>query len=503
MNKESLITARGLGIKFDARSKRDDFRSISFNFLQGKLGNREEFWALKKIDLEAHTGEVLGIIGSNGAGKSTLCKVIAGILKPDRGEISIRARVSALLSMGAGFDKELSGRENIYLNGMMIGIKKEEIQKYYEEILEFSGLEEFIHQPIKNYSSGMKSRLGFSIAAMLNPEVLVLDETLNTGDLAFRDRATEKIKELVTKAKMVIIVSHSIDYIEQNCTRVIWINEGRVEYEGDPATVAERYRATVSTKKKKKRILRLNETQSNIKEEIVIKAEDLGVKFRLGKKDFWSLKDVNFSIKKGEIVGVIGHNGAGKTTLCRTLSGIYRPDQGKVYTNGKTTALLTLGAGFNRQLTGLDNIILNGLMMGIPKKKIYSLLEEIIDFAQLGEHIHRPIKDYSSGMRSRLGFSIAAATQPELFIIDEALSAGDMEFQEKSSARIQEMIENAKAVIVVTHSMKFVQKVCTRALWFHKGKLLFDGDAKEAVERYKEKVKFKGKKNDVLRNIKK
>src|SRR5699024_3238563 len=157
--------------------------------------------------------------------------------------------------MGAGFDRDLTGKENVYLNGMMMGMKKNNIKEFYEEIHEFSGLGDFINRPIKNYSTGMRARLGFSIAAMLNPEILVLDETLNTGDLGFRDRATEKIKEIVSRAKMVIIVSHSIKYIENNCSRVIWVKGGRVEAEGDPHEIAALYKESVPKRKKKRPVI--------------------------------------------------------------------------------------------------------------------------------------------------------------------------------------------------------------------------------------------------------
>ncbi|WP_350342403.1 ATP-binding cassette domain-containing protein [Proteinivorax tanatarense] len=483
MKQDIVIEAKNIGVKYDSRLKREDIRTLSYDLLTGDKSNKD-FWALKDISFNGYKGEVLGIIGSNGAGKSTLCKTIAEILKPDKGTIKVDGKVSALLSMGAGFNRQLSGKDNIYLNGMMMGMARSEVKEFYQEILEFSGLGDFIHQPIKNYSSGMRARLGFSIAAMLNPETLVLDEALNTGDLEFAKRASKKIKDLVSRAKMVIIVSHNIKFIKKNCTRAIWIDSGVIAAEGHPEEVAKKYRESVPKRKKKKKVVELKETQSAVKENKVVVAKNLSIKFKIGKKDFWSLKDVSFKVREGDILGVIGHNGAGKTTLCRTISGIYRPDEGSLYTEGATTALLSIGAGFNRHLTGMDNIILSGMMMGISKEEIFQLRDEIIEFANLEKHINKPVKHYSSGMRSRLGFSIAAAVQPELFIIDEALSAGDMEFRAKASERIQEMITDAKAVIVVTHNMKFVEKICTRAIWINKGNLMFDGSPKEAVERY-------------------
>ncbi|EEG77532.1 ABC transporter ATP-binding protein [Dethiobacter alkaliphilus] len=495
---EKVITAQNLGIKYDSSHRREDIRSLSFEILLGRRMKSEDFWALNGVSFDGFAGEVLGVIGSNGAGKTTLCKTISGILRPDKGSININGEVSALLSMGAGFKNELTGRENVFLNGMMLGIPKKEIKKFYNSIHQFSGLGDFIQQPVKYYSSGMRARLGFSIAAMLEPEILVLDETLSTGDMEFGKKASQKIKELVEKAKMVIVVTHNIGFIEKNCTRAVWIDAGTVKADGAPEEVAALYKQSIPERKKKRKILQVTETISQVKDKEVVTVKNLGVKFKLGKNTFWPLKNVDFSIKEGEIVGIIGHNGAGKSTLCRALCGIYKPDEGSVKVKGDTSALLGLKTGFNNQLSGSDNIILNGLMMGIPKKKIFALKEEIIDFAELSGHIDKPVKHYSSGMRSRLGFSIASSIQPDLFIIDEALSAGDISFQEKASERMQEMITNARAVIVVSHSNSFVEKVCTRAIWINKGEVMFDGDPKEAVALYKKHVKETSKKKAKL-----
>lgn len=492
---EKVILADQVGVKYESTSRRQDFRSLSFDILLGRRAEKKEFWALKELSFTGFSGEILGIIGSNGAGKTTLCKVVAGILQPDSGTMDVKGEVSALLSMGTGFNKELSGKENVYLNGMMLGMSRKEVKVFFEKIHEFSGLGDFITHPVKHYSSGMKSRLGFSIAAMLEPEILVLDETLNAGDLEFGERASEKMKELVKKAKMVIVVTHNIGFVEKNCTRAIWIDGGSVRAEGKPGEVASMYKEFIPKKRKKKKLLQLKRTKTKVKDREMVSVKNLGIRFQINKKDFWSLRNVNFSVYEGDIVGVIGHNGAGKSTLCRTLCGIYRPDEGETIVKGETSALLSFGTGFNNQLTGLDNVILNGMMMGISKKRIYALRDEIIGFANLEEHMEKPIKHYSSGMKARLGFSIAAAIQPELFIIDEALSAGDLEFQEIASEKIQELITNARAVIVVTHNMKFVEKVCTRTIWLNQGEVVFDGSPKEAVSQYRKFMKKK--KNDL------
>ena len=492
---EIIIKADNLGVSFNSAYQKDDYKSHAINFLKKKKNQTNKktsdiVWPLRNIEFKGYKGEVLGIIGSNGSGKTTLCKLISGILEPDEGKISVDGKVTALFSLGMGFNKELTGRENVYLNGMMLGIDKKKIRSFIDDIHEFSGIGEFFEQPMKYYSSGMKARLGFSVAAHLEPEVLILDEALNTGDSEFSNKAAEKIKELVKKAKMVILVTHSLRYAEENCDRLIWLEKGVIKNIGDPKTIIQEYKGTIPPRKPKKR-LDLKKTDARIKDNLVVKAENISVSYRLKKETFWALKDVSFEINEGEIIGIIGHNGAGKSTLCKVLTNILEPEKGDIDIKGETSALLGYGTGFNSQLSGVDNIFLNGMLLGMPLKNVKENAPEIIEFSELGKKINQPVKQYSSGMRARLGFSIAATLQPDIFIIDEALSTGDIAFQQKASEKIQSMIESAKAVIIVSHSMSFVQTVCTRAIWFERGQIVYDGDPKEAVKLYQQRVKEK------------
>ena len=496
---EVVINSQHTGLYYYADKKREDFRSFVLNKIRLKGFKKTKKWVLNDISFKGFSGEILGVIGSNGTGKTTLCRILGGLLRPDKGSLYLNGSISALLSLGVGFNKDLTGKENIYLNGTMMGLSLKQMKEYYDKILEFSGLKDFIDVPIKKYSTGMKIRLGFSIAAMIAPETLVLDETLSTGDLEFKEKSAQKLEELIKQARMIVVVTHDMSFVKEKCTRVIWIDKGYVKMDGNPTMVADSYLEYVFSKEMqiktniisefKESIIDYKKTDVNVKDKCVIKAEHVSINFKKGKDIFWALKDVSFSINKGEIVGIIGHNGAGKSTLCRTLVGIYKPNEGSLLVTGKTSSLLSLGSGFNEQLSAEDNIFLNGMMIGIPKKKIKELKDDIIDFAELRDDIEKPIKCYSSGMRSKLGFSIAAAIQPELFIIDEALSAGDASFQKKASETIQEMIKQAEAVIVVTHGLDFVEKVCTRAIWFDHGHIVFDGNPKEAVFRYSQGIK--------------
>lgn len=485
-SKETVVKAENIGVSFNSGDNQDDYKSKLIGLFKRdrERKERKKIWPLKDINFTGYQGEILGIIGSNGAGKTTLSKIITGILREDKGTMYVDGKVTALFSFGMGFNKELTGRENVYLNGMMLGIEQELINRYIEEIHDFSDLGDFIDQPMKYYSSGMRARLGFSVAAHLEPEILILDEALNTGDAKFSRKAAEKMKELVKRAKMVIIVTHSLRYAQRNCDRLMWIDGGVVREIGDPATIVKQYRASVPPQPRRRRSLELNKTETDIKDNTIVKAENLGVSFELDTGTFWALRNVNFEIFEGEVVGIIGHNGAGKSTLCKALTRIFAADEGNIEINGETSSLLGYGTGFNAQLTGQDNIYLNAMLLGIPKKRVDEKYEEIVEFSGIRKSIDKPVKEYSSGMRSRLGFSIAAILQPDIFIIDEALSTGDLAFRQKATERIQDMMERAKAVIIVTHSMNFVETVCTRGIWLENGQVRYDGDAETAVEKY-------------------
>lgn len=200
--------------------------------------------------------------------------------------------------------------------------------------------------------------------------------------------------------------------------------------------------------------------------------------------DVWALRDVDLTIRKGESLGIVGRNGAGKSTLCLLLAGLMEPTKGEVDVDGKVSALLSLGAGFQRDLTGRDNILLNGVLLGHRYDEIQEKLDDIVAFSELGEHIERPVRTYSSGMRARLAFSIAASIQPEILILDELLGVGDHAFKEKSAARLQELVEESKALILVSHSMSSIRSLCSRVIWLHKGRIVADGPTEEVLKQY-------------------
>ena len=208
---------------------------------KGKL-KFNEFTALNDLSFTLNKGETLGLIGRNGAGKSTTLKVISGILKPTSGKVITRGNIVPMLELGAGFDLELTGRENIYLNGAILGYTKEYLESKYDEIVAFSEIEQFIDMPIRNYSSGMMARLAFSIASVVNPEILIVDEILSVGDAAFQTKSLNRMKELMSGGATVLFVSHNIEKIEEMCDKVLWLDHGKVVKMGEAKEICEEYK---------------------------------------------------------------------------------------------------------------------------------------------------------------------------------------------------------------------------------------------------------------------
>ena len=208
--------------------------------IRGKL-NYNEFTALSHVTFEVKKGETLGLIGRNGAGKSTLLKVISGILKPTEGSVAVHGNVVPMLELGSGFDFDLTGRENIFLNGAILGYDEDFLKEKYNEIVDFSELGQFIDVPIRNYSSGMLARLAFSVAAIVKPEILIVDEILSVGDAEFQEKSHRRMMELMSGGTTVLFVSHNIKQIEEMCSKVIWLEQGQVKMEGKTKDVCKEY----------------------------------------------------------------------------------------------------------------------------------------------------------------------------------------------------------------------------------------------------------------------
>ena len=242
-----------LGTSRSHDSLRDQIAHGAKTFMRGMLtGNRtkcpkskvDEFWALRDVSFDVEEGDVIGVIGRNGAGKSTLLKVLSEITEPTTGEVRVRGRVASLLEVGTGFHPELSGRENIYLNGAILGMSKAEITRKFDEIVDFSDVERFLDTPVKRYSSGMHMRLAFAVAAHLEPEILIVDEVLAVGDVAFQKKCLGKMQEVSSHGRTVLFVSHSMPTVLRLCKRVILLNRGRMEFDGSPEEATRKYLTT-------------------------------------------------------------------------------------------------------------------------------------------------------------------------------------------------------------------------------------------------------------------
>ncbi|MDD6481412.1 MAG: ABC transporter ATP-binding protein [Lachnospiraceae bacterium] len=251
MSKKAIVLNH-VGMKFNlSKEKVDSLKEYFIKAFRHEL-KYNEFWALKDINLSINEGDRVGILGLNGAGKSTLLKVIAGVFKPTEGTVEKHGKIAPLLELGAGFDKQYTGRENIYLYGAVLGYSKKFIDEKYDEIVEFSELGEFIDVPVKNYSSGMRSRLGFSIATVVSPKILILDEVLSVGDAKFRRKSEQKVMSMFDDVVTVLFVSHSLAQVKRLCNKAMILDHGRLVTYGDIETVVPVYQEMIGEKKSEK-----------------------------------------------------------------------------------------------------------------------------------------------------------------------------------------------------------------------------------------------------------
>ena len=242
MKENVAIKVKNVGMRFNLSQERvDNLKEYVIKFIKRDL-RYNEFWALRDVSFEVKKGERLGVLGLNGSGKSTLLKIVSGVLKPTKGTIVTKGKVAPLLELGAGFNNQYTGRENIYLYGAVLGYSKEFLDEKFDEIVDFSGLGEFIDVPIKNYSSGMKSRLGFSIATVVEPDILILDEVLSVGDKKFRRKSEKKILDMFDKGVTVLFVSHSLEQVQRLCDKAIILEGGHIVAKGPVDKVARIYK---------------------------------------------------------------------------------------------------------------------------------------------------------------------------------------------------------------------------------------------------------------------
>ena len=244
----AAIEVKDMSMMFNLNSEKIDNIKEYFIKLVTKKLHFTEFWALQDINLKIEKGDRVGVLGFNGAGKSTLLKVIAGVLKPTKGTVKVNGIIAPMLELGAGFDLNYSGKENIYLYGATMGYSRKFIEEKYDQIVEFSELKDFINVPVKNYSSGMRARLGFAIATAVEPEILILDEVLSVGDAKFRKKSQAKIQSMFDKGITVLFVSHSVDQVLAICNKAIILDHGKIIAQGDAESICAKYNDMVKGK---------------------------------------------------------------------------------------------------------------------------------------------------------------------------------------------------------------------------------------------------------------
>lgn len=239
---EDAIHLEGVGVRYRVPSERVlSFKEYMIRRFQGQITMRD-FWALNQVDLNVKSGETIGLVGPNGAGKSTLLKLVARVMRPTKGRIFVRGKVAPLLEFGAGFHPDLTGRENIFLNGALLGFTAEEMQNKFDRIVDFAELWDFIDVPLRNYSSGMTARLGFSVATDVEPDILLLDEILSVGDETFQRKSLTRMEHFRDMGATIILVSHNLEMIQMMCQRAIWLDHGEVKMIAESSEVIEKYR---------------------------------------------------------------------------------------------------------------------------------------------------------------------------------------------------------------------------------------------------------------------
>ena len=239
-----IVSVKNISLKFKMEQNRaNSLKEFCVRWLKRDLKS-EDFWALTDVSFDVEKGDVIGIIGHNGAGKSTLLKVISGIMKQTKGTIEAHGNIVPMLELGSGFDMELSGRENIYLNGAILGYSEEFLNEKYDEIVAFSELGNFIEAPLRTYSSGMLARLAFSVACIVEPEILIVDEILSVGDADFQEKSRARMMQLMTGGTTVFFVSHSLKQIREMCNKVVWLEHGKIQAVGKTGEICDKYEGT-------------------------------------------------------------------------------------------------------------------------------------------------------------------------------------------------------------------------------------------------------------------
>jgi len=395
----------------------------------------QEFWALKNVSFEVQKGDKVGIVGLNGAGKSTLLKLISGVMKPTEGLLETKGRISPLLELGGGFDPNYTGRENIFLNGALLGYSKSFLESKYDEIVEFSEIGDFIDVPLKNYSTGMMMRLGFSIATVVEPEILILDEVLAVGDVKFQEKSENRLKSFLEKDVTVLLVSHATKKIRDLCNKAIWLEKGRLIMQGTAEEVCDAYEKSTKSDKKN--------AKSDFNKPGITNSQDL-------------------QVKKGEILGLLGVSGTDKINSENPINGFLKSNNGRILINDKEIKKFNdrhIGVcpkelGLWDNLTCRENINLMGKMYKVSKNLLKPRVERLLYDLFLIDEADTVASKLSNGMKRRLNLALTLVHEPEIIVIDEPSIGLDPQSGIIILNYIQSLRDlDGKTVILITHDI--------------------------------------------------
>ncbi len=455
-------------MKFNlSKEKVDNLKEYVIKFLKRdeKLFY-QEFWALKNVSFEVQTGDKLGIVGLNGAGKSTLLKLISGVMKPTEGLLETEGRISPLLELGAGFDQNYTGRENIFLNGALLGYSKRFLESKFDEIVEFSELSDFIDVPLKNYSSGMKMRLGFSIATVVEPEILILDEVLSVGDAKFQEKCEKRMQSFLDKDVTVLFVSHTVQQVRDLCNKAIWLEKGKLIMQGTADEVCDAYWASIHPDK--------------INEKIDVKKEK--IKSQYATKEFnrpQVANELNLQVNEGEILGILGVNNPDDTKSVHPIirflgSSIGRIDNIELKQfNSKYVGICPQELVIWNNLTCIENLSLMGKLFKVPKNVLKQRVDRLLHDLFLIDEVDTVASNLPIGMKRRLNLALALVHEPEILVINEPSDGLD----QQSRIIIWNFIESlhdldGKTIIITTHHADEVDNLSDRVAIVNDGQIL-------------------------------
>lgn len=621
------VALRGVGKQY-RRGGRGGLRSL----VRGADRDGDPVVALDGIDLEVGPGDSLGLIGPNGSGKSTLLKILAGVTEPSSGAVRCGGPVGAMIELELGFHAELTGIENLQASAALAGCSPAQLRRVLPEVLDFAGLGDAVHAPLKQYSTGMRARLGFALATHLPAAVLLVDEVLAVGDVEFQMRCVDRIQHLLAAGTTLVFVSHEMHLIDAVCERAVRLQGGQIVDDGPSPEVIERYLAPsiddlrpvadgrmqlgeVVVRRTEIEPWEAFELEVDLEVAEVVpeaalavqvswqsiapdhpigyaehplpaqagapgrhrllasstpipldsgharlevalldaqdrrtldrKVGELWITGRATRKQpslavdvdwqlertgevrppegqrvppglrpaagldqvvkqftdrwrgshLWSrrrgaaplpppvraLDGVTLAFDREQVTGIIGPNGAGKTTLLRVLAGVSAPSSGTAWVEGRLVSMLDLGLGFHPDLTGLENIEISGRLLGLSRRELAEAMPEMLAFAGIGDAVHQPFRQYSSGMKARLGMGLALHAGADVLLIDETLSVGDQDFRERAIERLQEVCREGAAAVFVSHEMDVVGEVCDRVVRLDRGQVVADGPADEVL----------------------